>query len=108
MAWVWLVGAILAEIVATSALKASQGFTVLWASVVVVVGYIVSSVGLAQALKLGMGLGTAYAVWSGLGTSLIAVIGWVVFGDKLGLAGIAGITLIIVGVTLLNLSGSAH
>jgi small multidrug resistance pump len=107
-AWVWLVGAIIAEVVATSALKASHGFSVLWASVIVVIGYSCSFYGLSQALKLGLGLGTAYAVWAGLGTSLIAVIGWLAFGDRLGLTAIAGIVLIIAGVTLLNLSGSTH
>jgi multidrug transporter EmrE-like cation transporter len=107
-AWFWLVGAILAEVVATTSLKASHGFTVLWASALVVVGYGASFYGLSQTLKLGLGLGTAYAVWAGLGTALIATIGWVVFGDKLGLPAIAGILLIIAGVGLLNLSGSVQ
>ena len=108
VAWVWLASAIVAEVIATSALKASHGFTVLWASVVVVLGYGFSFVGLSQALKLGLGLGTAYAVWAGVGTASIAVIGWLAFGDRLGVAGISGIVLIIAGVVLVNLSGAAH
>ncbi|GAA3395388.1 DMT family transporter [Cryptosporangium minutisporangium] len=107
-AWVWLASAIVAEVIATSALKASQGFTVLWASIVVVLGYGFSFVGLSQALKAGLGLGTAYAVWAGVGTGLIAIIGWVVFGDKLGVAAITGILLIVAGVVLVNLSGASH
>ncbi|SHN45660.1 DMT family transporter [Cryptosporangium aurantiacum] len=107
-AWVWLASAIVAEVIATSALKASNGFTVLWASIVVVLGYGFSFVGLSQALKLGLGLGTAYAVWAGVGTGLIAIIGWVVFGDRLGIAAISGILLIVAGVVLVNLSGAGH
>ncbi|MFI5958234.1 DMT family transporter [Cryptosporangium sp. NPDC051539] len=106
--WVWLASAIVAEVTATSALKASHGFTVLWASIVVVLGYGWSFFGLSQALKLGLGIGTAYAVWAGVGTGLIAIIGWVAFGDKLGMTAIAGILLIVVGVVLVNLSGTAH
>ncbi|TQS40702.1 DMT family transporter [Cryptosporangium phraense] len=106
--WIWLGSAIIAEVIATSALKASHGFTVLWASIVVVLGYGWSFFGLSQALKQGLGIGTAYAVWAGVGTGLIAIIGWLAFGDKLGLPAIAGILLIIAGVVLVNLSGAAH
>lgn len=98
--------AIVCEVGGTSALRASDGFTRLWPSVAVVVGYGLSFVALALALKQGLGLGPAYAIWSGLGTALITVVGLVIFGDRITAAGYAGIALIIVGVVVINLSGA--
>ncbi|MEU4703692.1 DMT family transporter [Nonomuraea dietziae] len=105
MAWLLLFGAIATEVVATSALKLSNGFSHLGWSVVVAVGYVASFVLLAQVLKLHMDVGTAYAVWSGVGTAAIALIGALFLGESLTLVKVAGILLIVCGVVVLNLAG---
>ena len=102
---IWLLLAIGSEIVATSALKASDGFTRLVPGIVVVVGYAVSFYFLSLSLR-DIPLGVVYAVWSGIGTAAIALIGVVFFQETLGWAGIAGIVLIVLGVVLLNASGA--
>lgn len=104
MDYAFLAGAIASEVVATSAMKYSDGFSRLWPSLVTVLGYVISFVLLAQALKT-LSIGTAYAIWSGVGTATVAAIGLVLFGEGLGLAKIAGIGLIIGGVVVLNLGG---
>jgi small multidrug resistance pump len=101
-AWLTLGVAILAEVVATSALKASNGFTHLLPSVVVVAGYAVAFYCLSVTLRQ-IPLGIAYAVWSGVGTALIALIGVVVYRQKLDPAAMLGIALIVAGVLVLNL-----
>ncbi|GIH68625.1 DMT family transporter [Sphaerimonospora thailandensis] len=106
MAWLLLAGAIASEVVATSALKLSDGLTRLGWSAVVTVCYIASFVLLAQALKLQMPVGFAYAIWAGIGTATIALIGALFFGEAMNLAKIAGIALIICGVVVLNLAGT--
>ena len=106
--WVYLLIAIVAEVIGTSALKLSKGFTVLLPSLVVVTGYASAFYSLSLALGRGMALGTAYAVWSGVGTALIAVIGWLVFREILNAKAVLGIVLIIAGVVLLNINSSAH
>ncbi|WP_068923667.1 DMT family transporter [Planobispora rosea] len=108
MAWLMLAGAIIAEILATTALKLSDGFSHKGWSLLVVAGYGTAFYLLAQALKLQMEVGTAYAVWSGAGTAAIAAIGVLFLGESLNLAKIAGIALIIGGVLVLNLAGGAH
>ena len=100
--------AIVTEVVGTTALRASEGFTKLWPSIGVVVGYGVSFVALAYALKHGLGLGAAYAIWSGVGTALITVIGLVIFGDRITPLAVAGIGLVIAGVVMINVGGGAH
>ncbi|HEY7738277.1 MAG TPA: multidrug efflux SMR transporter [Candidatus Limnocylindria bacterium] len=102
---IWLLLAIGSEVVATSALKASDGFTRLVPGVVVVVGYAASFYFLALSLR-AIPLGVVYAVWSGIGTAAIALIGVVFFRETLGVAGVAGITLIVFGVVVLSLSGA--
>jgi len=108
-AWAYLSLAILAEVIATSALKASSGFSQLWPSVVVIAGYGIAFYCLSVALR-SVPLGIAYALWSGAGTALIALIGLVVYKQKLDAAGIFGIGLIVAGVLVLNLfsKSSAH
>ena len=106
MPYVLLAGAIIAEVLGTTALKFSNGFTRLWPSVITAVGYAISFVLLAQALKT-MAVGTAYAIWSAVGTALIVLIGIVFLGESATLARMVGIALIIVGVVVLNLS-EAH
>ncbi|SEK65000.1 DMT family transporter [Nonomuraea pusilla] len=105
MAWILLAFAIASEVLATSALKLSNGLTHLGWSVVVAAGYLVSFVLLARALKLQLEMGTAYAVWSGAGTAAIALIGAAFMGESLNPAKIGGILLIIGGVVVLNLAG---
>ncbi|MEV6866785.1 multidrug efflux SMR transporter [Streptosporangium subroseum] len=108
MAWLFLAGAILAEVLATTALKLSDGFAHKGWTIVVVAGYIAAFVLLARALKLQMEVGTAYAVWAGAGTAVIAAIGVLFLGETINLAKVVGIALIIGGVMVLNLAGGAH
>ncbi len=99
--YILLLLAILSEVVGTSALRASQGFSRLAPSALVVVGYAVSFYIVSLTLKT-LPLGLVYAVWSGLGTALIVGVGVVVFGEGLDAARVAGIALIIGGVVVLN------
>ena len=107
MAFILLAGAIVAEVLGTTALKVSDGFSRLWPSIFVVVGYVVSFVLLAQCLR-SMAVGTAYAIWSAVGTALIVAIGTIFFGESLGPLKLIGIVLVIVGVVLLNVGDTAH
>ena len=101
-AWLCLIVAIIAEVIATSALKASQGFSQWAPSVVVIVGYGIAFYCLSMALR-SVPLGIAYAIWSGVGTALIALIGLVLYKQKLDPAAMLGIGLIVAGVLVLNL-----
>ncbi len=101
-AWLSLAVAILAEVVGTSALKASEGFSRLWPSLLVVAGYSIAFYFLSLTLKQ-LPVGIAYAVWSGVGTVLVTLIGVIAFQQKIDLAGALGIALIIAGVLVLNL-----
>lgn len=100
--YVYLLIAIIAEVVATSSLKASQGFTRLIPSLVVILGYGAAFYFLSLSLK-GIGVGVAYALWSGIGIILLAVVGLVVFGEKIDLPAVIGFALILAGVVILNL-----
>ena len=102
MNWLILAIAICAEVVATSALKASQGFTRLFPSILVVVGYAISFYLLSLTLKV-IPIGITYAIWSGLGVVLISLVAWYFYGQKLDLASVIGISLIVSGVMVLNL-----
>lgn len=107
MQWVFLALAIVSEVIGTSALKASFGFTRLWPSAIVIAAYGTAFFFLSQALKT-LPVGVAYAIWSGVGTALIAIIAWVLYGQALDLPAFIGIGLIVAGVVVLNLfSGSA-
>ena len=102
MSMVYLLGAILSEVLATSLLKASNGFRNLLPSVVVVIGYGTSFFLLSLTLK-SIPVGVAYAVWSGLGTTLLAVIGLVVYKQTLSPLALLGIVLVVGGVALINM-----
>ena len=106
MAYFLLAAAIVAEVLGTTALKFSDGFTRLWPSTATVVAYLISIVLLAQTLKT-VPVGTAYAIWSAVGTALIATIGILFLGEAATIARLSGIALVIVGVVILNLS-EAH
>ncbi len=101
-AYLYLGAAIVAEVIATSLLKTSQGFTRLWPSVATVVGYAISFYCLAQTLG-SVPTGVAYAIWSGVGIVLISLIAWLVFGQTLDAPALAGMGLIIAGVVVINL-----
>ncbi|MCC7633779.1 EmrE family multidrug efflux SMR transporter [Stenotrophomonas rhizophila] len=101
--------AIVFEVIATSLLKASEGFTRLWPSIGTVVGYAAAFYLLALTLK-SIPTGVAYAIWSGVGIVLISVIGWVVFKQKLDAPALLGMGLIVAGVAVINLfsKSAAH
>jgi small multidrug resistance pump len=98
--------AILAEVVATSLLKTSDGFSRLWPSLGTVAGYGIAFYALSLTLRT-MPMGVAYAIWSGVGIVLISAIGWIGFGQKLDVAAIAGMALILAGVIVINTLSSA-
>ena len=99
--WAYLSIAILAEVVATSSLKASDGFSKLLPSVIVVLGYGVAFWFLALSLR-NIPVGIAYAVWSGAGIVLISLIGWSVFRQSLDVAALIGMGLIVAGVLVIH------
>ena len=104
MAWVLLAVAIGLEIVATTSLQRSEGFTKpLW-SVAVIVGYAISFYLMSQVLKT-IPVSVAYAIWSGAGTAVVAAIGMVLLGEPVSLLKVGGIALIIAGVVMLNVGG---
>lgn len=100
--WWWVGGAIVCEIAATSALPSTNGFTSVLPTVAVLLGYALSLFALAQAL-IHLEVGVVYAVWSGVGTAVIALIGMVALGETATGVKVIGLTLIIVGVVLINL-----
>lgn len=100
--WLLLGLAIVAEVIGTSALKASDGFTRLGPALIVVVGYAVSFYCLSLVLR-SIPVGVTYAVWSGLGIVLITLVAYVVYHQTIDLAGLIGMGLIVAGVLVLNL-----
>ena len=99
--YIALLAAIIAETIGTSALQASQQFTRLWPSVLVVVSYAIAFYLLSIALR-AMPVGVVYAIWSGLGIVLIALAGFLIFDQKLDIAALIGLGLIIAGVVVLH------
>lgn len=94
--------AVLAETIGTTALQASQQFSRLVPSLIVVLAYALSFYLLSMTLKV-MPVGVVYALWSGLGIVLIAAIGFAVFGQRLDAAAIIGLTMIIGGIAIIHL-----
>ncbi len=105
MAWVLLAVAIASEIVATLSLKQSEGFSKLAPSVVAILGYVISLTLVGQALKT-IPVSVAYAIWSGAGTAIVAGVGMAFLGESVSVVRVAGITLIVVGVVVLNIGGA--
>ncbi len=101
MANIYLILAILTEVIATSALKASMGFTKIIPSIIVIVGYCCSFYFMSLTLKT-IPLGITYAIWSGLGIVIIATIGVVFYKESLDLQAILGMGLIIAGVVVIK------
>ena len=102
MEWLYLYVAIAAEVMATSALKASESFTRLVPSMIVVVGYSIAFYLMTLALQK-IPLGVAYAIWSAFGMALVAIIGTVRYGESLDAPALAGMALIVAGVLVINL-----
>ena len=100
----YLLIAIVGEVVATSALKATDGMTKPGPTAVVVAGYSLSFFVLSKALRV-IPVGIAYAIWSGVGTVLVTAISWVVFRQRLDPLVLGGMALIVVGVVVINLAG---
>jgi small multidrug resistance pump len=101
MPWFYLGTAIVAEVIATSALKAAEGFTRLIPSLVVLAGYATAFYFLSLTLRT-LPLGIAYAVWSAVGIALVSVIGWLRYGQSLDAPAMIGIGLIVAGVVVIN------
>ena len=106
MKWVYLLIAVSGEVVATAALKASKGFTVLAPSAIVVAGYGLAFYFLSLTLNQ-IPVGISYALWSGIGIVLISIIGWVFLDQRLDVPAMLGIGLIIAGVAVINLFSKA-
>jgi len=103
MQWLFLFLAIIGEVIGTSALKASDGFTKIVPSIIVVAGYAVAFFFLSLTLKENINIGVVYAIWSGVGVSLISVIGYLYYKQTLDIPAVLGIALIIIGVMIINL-----
>jgi len=101
-AYIFLLIAILSEVAASTALRATKGFTELVPSIITVVGYAISFYALSYTLGV-FKLGITYAIWSGIGMVLITILGWLVYGQKIDWAGLLGIGLIIAGVVIIQL-----
>jgi small multidrug resistance pump len=99
--WLFLLVAVISEVVGTSALKPAEGFTRFWPSTIVVMGYSSAFYFLSLTLK-SIPVGIAYAVWSGVGTALIALVACIFLGQKLDVPAVVGILLIVSGVLVIN------
>ena len=99
---VYLTIAIISEVIATTALKAAEGFTKPMPSLVVIIGYGVAFYFLSLTLRT-IPFGITYAIWSGVGLVLICAAGWILYGQALDLAAIIGIVLIVIGVLVINI-----
>ncbi len=107
MSWLALMGGIVIEVFATLGLRASDGFRQRRWIAPVLIGYVCSFTLVWVSLHLGMPVGVAYGVWSACGVALVALLARVLFGEALTPTMLAGIALIIGGVLIIELSGSA-
>ncbi|RLQ86875.1 DMT family transporter [Notoacmeibacter ruber] len=105
-AYFWLIIAIGFEVFATTMLKQSEQFTRLWPTIMMGLGYLATFYFMSLSFRL-LPVGIAYAIWSGLGIVLIALIGWFRFGEKLDAPALLGVALILAGVLVLNLFSSS-
>lgn len=101
MVWFYLCIAIVAEVVATTALKSSEGFTRLAPSLIVVTGYVIAFYFLSVTVKV-IPVGIIYAIWSGIGIVLVSLVAYFVLNQKLDFPAIVGIFFIILGVFIIN------
>ena len=100
--WIYLTLAIFSEVMATASLKSTEGFTKLWPSVLVLVGYSAAFYFLSLTLDT-IPIGVAYAIWSGVGVAAITLVSIFLFDQKIDIAGFIGIGLIVAGVIVLRL-----
>ena len=105
MNWIYLTLAIVTEVMGTVLIKTSQGFSRFAPTIGLIIFYLLSYFFFNLALKK-IELGTAYAIWSGLGTALLAGLGIIFFREELSFSRVAAIVLIIAGVCILNMTGS--
>jgi small multidrug resistance pump len=106
MPYLFLFVAIALEVVATSLLKATEGFTKLWPTVATLTGYTGAFAALAWAVQQELPVGLAYAMWAGLGTAAIVAIGVLFLDEPLSPQKVVGIALVVGGVVVLNLGGA--
>lgn len=99
--FIYLGFAICFEVFGSTMLKLSEGFTVIWPSIGVVVGFLISFICLGLSLN-GLALSNAYAIWAGLGTAFTAIVGVVVFHEQMSMVKVLALLFIVVGVVLLN------
>ncbi|MEX0622595.1 MAG: SMR family transporter, partial [Saccharospirillum sp.] len=104
--WVFLSIAIVAEVIATSAMKSSEEFSRFWPSLIVVVGYVLAIYFLSLTLRT-IPVGIAYAIWAGMGIVLIALASWLLYGQRLDFPAILGMGFIIAGVVTINVFSKA-
>ena len=106
MSYIYLAIAIVAEVIGTSMLKQADGFSKVLPGVISVIAYAIALYALSQTLKT-IPTGIVYAIWSGIGIVLIAIVAWVFQGQKLDIPAMAGMALIIAGVMVMNLFSQA-
>ena len=104
--YLYLAVAIFGEVIATSALKASNGFSAVLPSILVVVGYSLAFYFLSLTLKT-IPLGISYAIWSGVGIVAVSIVGWLLYKQTLDLAAIVGMAMILGGVLVIHLFSSS-
>ncbi|RPH01220.1 MAG: multidrug efflux SMR transporter [Amoebophilaceae bacterium TMED152] len=102
MKWFYLLIAILTEVIATSALKESENFSKIIPSIIVIIGYSLAFFFMSLTMR-EMSLGITYAIWSGMGIFLIALIGYLRYDQVLDTPGLIGISLIIIGIIILRI-----
>ena len=106
MHWIYLITAIVFEVMATLSIKqATLGNTYVWSAVIVVL-YTISFSFVYYATK-SIEIGTVYAIWAGMGTALIVLLGWIIFKEDMNIYKIVGVLSIIFGVVLLKLQATA-
>lgn len=104
--YAWLAIAIVCEVIATTALKASDGFSKTLPSIISAAGYSVAFYALSHSMKT-VPVGIGYAIWSGIGIVLITLLAWVIFKQKLDLPAVVGMAMILAGVLVINLYSKA-
>ncbi len=108
MGYVYLILAIIAEIVGTACLKSSEGFTKFWPSLISTIGYVTCTVLLSKSLQAAVPLNVVYATWCALGIIGATAIAVFVLHEKINFLGGVGIALVLVGVIMLNVYGPGH
>lgn len=106
MSYLFLGLAITSEVLGTSLLKSTEGFSRVWPTAACLCAYVLSFLALALAVKRGMNVSVGYALWSALGTTLIVIIGALFLREPVTVPKVIGVTLVIAGVVDLSLGGA--